>query len=78
MRGNNRQNQASLPEQKIPNIKDIYAGYQNSIILTEDGHVHYFGNTMNNDYYEFNEYQGQIDKLALTSDAVLGLTLMEM
>jgi len=72
--GNNRQKQASLPEQKIPNIKDIYAGYQNSIILTEDGHVHYFGNTMNNDYYEFNEYQGQIDKLALTSDAVLGLT----
>jgi peptide/nickel transport system permease protein len=73
--GNNRQRQASLPEQKFTNVKEIYAGYQNSIILTEDGYMHYFGNTMNNDFNEFHQYQGNLKEIALTSDAVLGLTL---
>lgn len=74
--GNNRQMQASIPTEINQNtkIKDIYAGYQCSIVLTEDGRSIYFGNTMNNDYNEFHPYQGQLQKIAVTSDAVMGLT----
>lgn len=73
--GSNRQQQGAIPYAlEYSKIKDIYAGYQSSAVLTEDGMVHFFGNTMNNDFDEFNKYQGQIQKLALTADAVLGLT----
>lgn len=74
--GSNRQQQGTIPYalEYANNIKDIYAGYQSSAVLTEDGMVYFFGNIMNNDYNEFNKYQGQIQKLALTSDAVVGLT----
>lgn len=74
--GSDRQRQSTVPMEleKVTNVKDVYAGYQNSIALTEDGHVYYFGNSMNNDYNAWHEYQGQIDKIALSSDAVLGLT----
>ena len=74
--GSGRQMQTTIPDyiKSLNNIKDIEAGYQNSIILTEDGYIHYFGNAMNNDYNEFNEYQGQIKQVALTADAVIGLT----
>jgi len=74
--GNNRQQQASVPRivNQLDNIKDIYAGYQCSIVLTEDGHSYYFGNSMNNDYNEFHPYQGQLQKIAVTADGVMGLT----
>lgn len=73
--GNDRQRQTSIPaELSSANIVDIVAGYQNSIVLTEDGNVHYFGNSMNNDYNEFHSYQGQLKKVKATSDAVVGLT----
>ncbi|WP_352420800.1 ABC transporter permease subunit [Proteiniborus sp.] len=75
--GNNRQKQASIPMEvkSLKNIKDIYAGYQCSIVLTEDGRSIYFGNTMNNDYNEFHPYQGKLQKIAVTADAVMGLTI---
>ena len=74
--GNDRQRQVSLPYelQFTRNVKDIVAGYQFSLVLTEDGRIIHFGNIMNNDYNEFHQYQGKIDKLAVTSDAVIGLT----
>jgi len=74
--GSDRQLQCSIPDyiKSLNNIKDIEAGYQNSVVLTEDGYIHYFGNDMNNDYNEFNPYQGQIKQVALTADAVIGLT----
>lgn len=74
--GNNRQKQGSIPKEvaQLSNISDIVAGYQNSIILTEDGYNYYFGNIMNNDYNEFHPYQGQLKKIAVTSDSVIGLT----
>lgn len=74
--GSDRQKQSKVPMEvkQLKNIKDIYAGYQNSVILTEDGKSVYFGNTMNNDYNQFHAYQGKLDKLALTADAALGLT----
>ena len=74
--GNNRQQQATPPYavQNAKNIKDIEAGYQASIVLTEDGWSHYFGNAMNNDYNEFHPYQGKLDKVVTTADAALGLT----
>lgn len=74
--GSDRQMQGTVPPyvKSLKNVKDIVAGYQNSIVLTEDGYVHYFGNDMNNDYYEFNPYQGEIQQVAVTADAVIGLT----
>lgn len=74
--GNDRQDQSTIPQELngVTNIKDIYASYQNSVVLTEDGKSYYFGNSMNTDYNAYHPYQGQLDKLALTSDAVIGLT----
>lgn len=74
--GSDRQKQSKIPMeiQQLKNIKDIYAGYQCSIILTEDGKSIFFGNTMNNDYNQFHAYQGKLDKIALTADAAIGLT----
>jgi len=73
--GNNRQGQTRIPyEVEFVDIKDIYAGYQLSIIVTEDGRTIHFGSTMINDYDEFHQYQGQIDKITMTQDAVIGLT----
>lgn len=74
--GSDRQKQSDVPMnvKQLKNIKDIYAGYQSSIIITEDGKSIYFGNNMNNDYNEFHAYQGQLEKLAITADAVVGLT----
>lgn len=74
--GNDRQGQSVVPFEvtQIRNIKDVYAGYQCSIILTHDGRSIFFGNHMNNDYDEFHPYQGNLEKLAVTADAVAGLT----
>lgn len=74
--GNNRQQQSgvTMEVKQLKNIKDVYAGYQASLVLTEDGRSIYFGNQMNNDYYQFHPYQGQLQKLGVTADAVFGLT----
>nr|WP_300005180.1 ABC transporter permease subunit [Tissierella sp.] len=74
--GSDRQKQASIPLdlQNVTDIKEVYAGYQASMALGEDGKSYFFGNNMNNDYNEFHQYQGQLKKLALTADAVMGLT----
>lgn len=74
--GSNRQQQItpSYEVEMLTNIKEIEAGYQSSLVLTEDGRSFYFGNTMNNDYNEFHPYQGNLRKIVTTSDAVLGLT----
>lgn len=74
--GSDRQQQSNVPIEvrQLKNIKDVYAGYQASLVLTEDGKSFYFGNQMNNDYYAYHSYQGQLQKLAVTADAVIGLT----
>ncbi len=74
--GNGRQRQTRItPDiEKLDNIKSIHAGYQSTLILTEDGYTHFFGNSNNNDYHDYHMYQGQIDKVQMTSDAVVGLT----
>lgn len=74
--GSNRQQQItpSYEVEMLTNIKEIEAGYQSSLVLTEDGRSFYFGNTMNNDYDEFHPYQGKLKKILTTSDAVVGLT----
>ncbi len=74
--GSNRQAQItpSYQVEMLTNIKEIEAGYQSSLVLTEDGRSFYFGNTMNNDYNEFHPYQGKLKKILTTSDAVVGLT----
>lgn len=74
--GNNRQQQGTVPYavENLDNIKDLVAGYQASLVLTDDGWSHFFGNSMNNDYNEFHPYQGKLDKVVMTADAVVGLT----
>lgn len=74
--GSDRQKQSKIPMEvkQLSNIKDIYAGYQCSIVLTEDGRSFFFGNVMNNDYNQFHAYQGKLDKVALTADGAIGLT----
>ena len=74
--GSNRQQQITQPYalEFVQDIKAIYAGYQCSIVLTGDGQTIFFGNINNNDYNEFHAYQYKIAKVALTADAVLGMT----
>ncbi len=74
--GSDRQKQSTIPTEvaSLTNVKEIYAGYQCSVVLTEDGQSYFFGNDSNNDYKAKHAYQGNLDKIALTADAVLGLT----
>ncbi len=74
--GSDRLKQATIPMevQQLTNIKAIYAGYQASIVLTEDGRTFFFGNTMINDFNQFHAYQGQIDQVLVTADAFTALT----
>lgn len=74
--GSDRQKQCEVPEeiQGLGNVVDIVAGYQCSLVLTDDGQTYFFGNDANNDYKNSHAYQGQIVKIAATSDALLGLT----
>ena len=72
--GSNRHMQLNLPEFNIGVITDVVAGNQNTILLTEDGYSNFIGNSNNNDYNEFHEYQGQLAKVDVTGDAVVGLT----
>lgn len=74
--GNGRQRQTTInPEvEALDNIIDIKAGYQSSMVLTEDGHSYFFGNAGSTDYNNFHPYQGQLAKIELTSDAAVGLT----
>jgi peptide/nickel transport system permease protein len=74
--GSNRLRQGTIPEEveALKNVKDIAAGYQCSLVLTEDGYVYFFGNEATNDFKAKNKYQGQIAKVVTSSDAVLGLT----
>lgn len=74
--GSDRQKQVTVPTEvaSLTNVKQIYAGYQCSVVLTEDGHSYFFGNDSNNDYKANHAYQGNLAKVALTADAVFGLT----
>lgn len=75
--GNNRHQQSRIPEDvaMLENISDIAAGYQASVVLTEDGYSYFFGNESNTDYNHDHIYQGKLKKVALTTDGVFGLTL---
>ncbi len=74
--GNGRQGQTQIPSEveQLGNIREIKAGNQSSVVLSEDGTSYFFGNDMNNDYNAFHPYQGQLAQVELTSDAVLGRT----
>lgn len=74
--GNARNGQTRIPAQvkSLEPIKEVYAGYKFSIVVSESGKTEAWGNTMNFDYNNFHQYQGQIDRLALTTTVVSGLT----
>lgn len=74
--GNNRQRQIKIPMELkgVTNIKKIFAGYQSTIVLTEDGNTYFMGNDKANDYFAFHEYQGKLMDVAGSGDAFVGLT----
>ncbi len=73
--GNDRQRQTKIPwELEDLKIVQIDANYQSSAVLDQDGNTHLFGNVKNLDYLENHEYQGQIKKIALAADVMVGLT----
>lgn len=73
--GNGRNGQTRVPSQlRSAKIKDVYAGYKFSLAVTEDGKTVAWGNTMNFDYFDMHKYQGKIAKIAMTTNAVSGLT----
>ena len=73
--GNGRNGQVRVPPTlRRAVVKDIYAGYKFSLVLTDDGKTEAWGNIMNFDYNNFHSYQGQIAKVAMTTDAVAALT----
>ena len=75
--GNNRLKQAEVPTNElkgIGKIVQIVAGYQMSVAVSEDGHVVFWGNESLNDVRVKKLQQGTIKKVALTADAMIGLT----
>lgn len=75
--GNNRLKQAEVPERElkgIGKIVQIVAGYQMSVAVSEDGYVVFWGNESLNDVRVKKLQQGTIKKVALTADAMIGLT----
>lgn len=74
--GNDRLQQCTLPNDlyKHGNIVQILAGYQISAAVTDTGYVHFWGNKNLNDVRVKKAQQGTIQKIALTSDAMIGLT----
>lgn len=79
--GNNRLGQDQIPsdlEKAIknnenPHIKQIEASYQFSAALTDDGTLYLWGNGNSADLKVKSEYQGRIEKVALTSYAYVCL-----
>lgn len=73
--GNSRNKQCAIPAElkMVKNIKRIYSGFQSSAAVTEDGKVYFWGNTGIVDF-KIGEYQGQIEKIAMNAQGVLGLT----
>ena len=74
--GSNRQQQANPPSEvtSLNNIKAVYAGYQTSIVLTEDGYTYMFGNDRMVDYLQEHPYQGRIKDVAISAENFIGLT----
>lgn len=74
--GNNRLRQTKLPPDvaKLENVKQVVAGLQVSLIVTEDNRVKIWGNENSFDFRGNSEYQGKIEKIAVASDTLFGLT----
>lgn len=75
--GNGRLKQTEVDpdlEYETSKIVQLIAGYQITAAVTENGNVYYWGNKSVNDVKVKRKYQGKIQKVAFTSDAMLGLT----
>ncbi len=74
--GNRRLGQLNVPADLKRNaeVKQIAASNQFSIIVTKKGETVFIGNGMNTDYLDGHEYQGRIEKVALSLNSVIGLT----
>lgn len=79
--GNRRLGQDSVPEKlaayansgKNPNIIQLEASNQFSAVVTESGELYTWGNSKLTDISVKNDYQGQIQKVALTSYSYISL-----
>lgn len=74
--GSDRQKQSGITPEvaALDNIAEVYAGYQATVVLTDDGNSYYFGNSRTNDYFEWHQYQGQLQDIMITADNFAGLT----
>ncbi len=74
--GNNRQRQVKLPSEveKMTGVKEVHASTQVSFIVTPDNKVIAWGNLNIFDYMASHGYDGQIEKLVVSSDAIFGIT----
>lgn len=75
--GNNRNKQLKYPkdlEEGGIKIVELVAGYQSSAVVDDQGNVYAWGNTNLNDISVPKDLQGNMQKVVLTGDALLGLT----
>lgn len=72
--GNNRLRQTPVPAEikMLTNVKDVYANYATSIVLTEDGKAYFFGNEMAFDWA--GSKAENLQKVALSTETAIGLT----
>jgi len=76
--GSNRLKQVEIPDEVYEhgNIVQIAAGYQLSVVVTDEDYVIYWGNENLNDIrVKKKSQQGEIQKAAVTSSSVIGLTV---
>ncbi len=75
--GSNRTNQLQVPEDLAfgisGKVKQLTAGYQVTAVVMEDGRVYAWGNENMTDIVIREEFQGNIDKVVFTSDALVAL-----
>lgn len=74
--GNNRLRQVKLPPEveKMKGVKEVHASTQVSFIVTPDNKVVAWGNINGFDYTSNHGYDGKIEKLVVSSDAIFGIT----
>ncbi len=63
----------SLGKLKAKDVKQLEAGNQISAVVTHDGYLYMWGNMLNVDAKVKEEFQGRIDKVALTSFGYIAL-----
>lgn len=74
--GSNRMQQLNFPHEVTSGnrIKSIHAGFQITVIITNDGYTYLVGNDRAYDFSPMHSYQGQIKDVAISAEHIVGLT----